>query len=218
MSRSEALQTSVAAIAAARRELLPPEVDAPSFGQPRATVAELPANKRKWPWLVGWAVVVIVIAVLGLRYYMQKPVNDPIALGVVEHDGQLHIEWNHAARPVTAAVRGSLVIKDGDKSQTFPLSPRELTAGNFTYERKTGDVEVRMSVDDASGGSVQEASRYVGRAPMKVDQKELTDLKAKRDELQATVDRLTRENFGQQEKIQQLQRTLQIMQTRSAAK
>jgi proteasome lid subunit RPN8/RPN11 len=217
MPRSEAFQSTVGAVAAARREIPPQEeIAPPSFGQPKYIPAQAP--KRKWPWLLGWAVLVIIAAVFGLRYWMFRPVTEPIALTVVEHDGQLRIEWNHAARPVTGAVRGTLVINDGSNTQTFALSPRELTAGNYTYERKSGDIEVRMSVEDSEGAKVQEASRFVGQAPVKVDQGELSDLKRKRDELEAEVARLIRANRAQDEKIQQLQRTVQIMQTRSGAK
>jgi hypothetical protein len=117
---------------------------------------------------------------------------------------------------VTAAVHGTLVINDGRNTQTFALTPRELTAGNYTYARKTGDVEVRMSVEDADGGKVQEASRFLGQAPVKTDPNEMGELKKKRDELEAEVERLTRQNRAQEDKIQQLQRTVQIMQARSA--
>jgi proteasome lid subunit RPN8/RPN11 len=223
IQRPEAYQSSAAmgsaamvssgAAAAARREMLTqPEIAVPSFGQPKFVPAGPP--KKKWPWLVGWAVLVIVAVVFGLRYWMVKPVNEPISLGVVEHDGQLRIEWSHASRPVTAAVRGTLVINDGKDTQTFALSPRELTAGNYTYERKTGDVEVRMSVEDSEGGKVQEASRFVGQPPVKVDLSEVNDLKKQRAELEDEIARLKRENGRQDEKIQQLQRTLQIMQAR----
>jgi proteasome lid subunit RPN8/RPN11 len=211
-NRAEAI-TSSGAAAAARREMQQPlEIAAPTFGQPRFVPSGPP--KKKWPWLLGWAVVVIFAAVFGLRYWMMRPVTEPIALAVVEHEGQLHIEWNHASRPVTAAVRGTLVINDGSNTQTFALSPRDLTAGNYTYDRKTGDVEVRMSVEDAEGGKVQEASRFVGQAPVKIDQNEVSELRKKRAELEDEVERLKRANGQQNEKIQQLQRTLQIMQSR----
>jgi hypothetical protein len=146
---------------------------------------------------------------------MQRSTQEPIALTVVEREGQLRIEWNHAARPVTSAVHGTLVINDGKNTQTFSLAPRDLTIGNYTYQRKSGDVEIRMSVEDADGGKVQEASRFLGQPPVKVDPNEMGDLKRKREELEAEVERLRRENRSQEEKIQQLQRTVQIMQMRS---
>jgi proteasome lid subunit RPN8/RPN11 len=218
MPRSEAFQSSLGAVAAARREMAPErDVPPPSFGQPTQYVPS-PPPKKKWPWLVGWAVLVILAVVFGLRYWMLRPAQEPISLAVVEHDGQLRIEWNHASRPVTAAVHGTLVINDGSNTQTYALSPRELTAGSYTYERKTGDVEVRMSVEDSEGTKIQEASRFLGQAPVKIDENEVSDLKKKREELETEVERLTRENRGQEEKIQQLQRTVQIMQARSGNK
>ena len=63
---------------------------------------------------------------------------------------------------------------------------------------------------------MQEASRFLGQAPVKVDPNEMGDLKKKRDDLEAEVERLTRQNREQEDKIQQLQRTVQIMQARSA--
>jgi proteasome lid subunit RPN8/RPN11 len=213
--RPEAFQSSTGAVAAARREMpAPQEIAPPTFGQPQYLPS--PPPKRKWPWLVGWAVLVLLAIVFGLRYWMFRPAIEPISLAVVEREGQLRIEWNHASRPVNAAVHGTLVINDGSNTQTFALSPRELTAGSYTYERKTGDVEVRMSVEDAEGGKVQEASRFLGQPPVKIDPGEMEDLKKKRDELQAEVDRLTQENRFRDEKIRELQRTVQIMQARSA--
>jgi proteasome lid subunit RPN8/RPN11 len=216
IQRPEPFLSPASVVAAPRREIPEQEIAAPTFGQPRYLPA--PPPKKKWPWLVVWAVLVILAAGFGFRAWMQRPVNEPIALGVVEHEGQLRIEWNHAARPVTAAVRGTLVINDGSNTQTFALSPRELTAGNYNYERKTGDVEVRMSVEDAEGNKVQEASRFLGQPPVRVDEKDLSELKNKRDELQDEVDRLTKANRQQEQRIQQLQRTLSIMQSRSGNK
>jgi proteasome lid subunit RPN8/RPN11 len=218
MPKAEALQSAVGAIAAARREMLAArEVPPPAFGQTPQYLPS-PPPKKKWPWLAGWAALVVLALILGIRFWAGKPSQEPIALAVVEHDGQLRIQWNHAAKPVMAAAHGTLVINDGKDTQTFVLSPKDLTAGNFTYERKTGDVEVRMSVEDSDGGKTQEASRFLGQPPVKVDANELNELRKKREELEAEVERLTRENHDQDEKIQQLQRTVQIMQARTGNK
>ena len=71
-----------------------------------------------------------------------------------------------------------------------------------------------MSVEDAEGGKVQEASRFVGQAPVRVDLTEVSDLKKQRADLETEVEMLKQVNGQQEEKIQQLQRTLQIMQAR----
>ena len=209
MPREEAFKSSSGAIAAARKDFPnePTEVAAPHF-------LPAPPPKKKWPWLVGWALLVILAVVFGLRYWTTKPVAEPVGLSVLEREGQLRIEWNRAARPVTAAVRGTLVINDGKDTQTFALAPRELTMGSFTYARKSGDVEVRMQVEDGEGAKIQEASRFLGQPPVKIDPAELSDLKATRAELEAEVERLTKEKQRQEEKIQELQRTVQIMQAR----
>ncbi len=40
-----------------------------------------------------------------------------------------------------------------------------LASGNFTVVRKSGDVEVHMTVESPDGARWQEASRYLGRPP-----------------------------------------------------
>src|SRR5581483_12050012 len=118
---------------------------------------------------------------------------------------------NRAAKPVKNAARGSLDILDGSETKTMRLTPAQLASGHFTYARKTGDIEVRMTVEDADGTKAQEASRFLGRAPAApASSQELTDLRARRDELQAEVERLRRENDDQAAKIQQLERTLRV--------
>jgi hypothetical protein len=173
-----------------------------------------PAPRSKWPWLVGWAVVVIILAVLGIRYFMPKQAPEPIALTVAEHDGQLRIEWNKAARPIAGAAHGTLDIVDGKDTRTVALTPQDLARGSFAYERKSGDIEVRLSVESPVGDKTQEASRYLGRPVDRVNPNEVRDLQQQRDDLQQQVDKLTEENQTQSERIQELERTLRIMQAR----
>ena len=171
------------------------------------------ANGRGW--LVAWSVVVLVAAVLGLRYWMMNSASEPISLSVAERDGQLQIEWNHSARPVIDAATGSLDIMDGAEPRTIKLTRSDLAAGKFTYMRKSGDIEVRLTVQDPSGVKTQEASRYLGRAPdAPKGTEELADLQKRRAELEAEVQRLRHENDIQATKIQQLERLLRVLQSR----
>lgn len=173
-------------------------------------------RKRKWPWLLVWALLLIAGVVFGLRYWMPSP-QEPISLAVVERDGELQIEWNHAAKPVTRAVRGSLQIMDGSDSRTVALTPQVLASGKFTYQRKSGDIEVRMTVENSDGVKVQEASRFLGRPPVVASAPppvETGDQDARRQELEAEVRRLRRENAAKDDRIQQLQRTLRLLETR----
>lgn len=193
-----------------RREMPagPPLDAAPLFLPPQRT-------RRRWPWLAAWAVLLIAVVVLALRYWMPAPSQEPLALAVLERDGQLQIEWNHAAKPVANAAGGSLQITDGPDARTIALTPQALASGKFTYERKSGDIEVRLTVENAAGIKTQEASRFLGRPPGD-GQQNSTDLaeQKRRDELEAEVRRLRQENQVQAEKIQQLERTLRVLETR----
>src|SRR5580700_685061 len=63
--QNPAAVVSTGAAAMARREMVTqPDLGVPSFGQPKFVPAGPP--KKKWPWLVGWAVLVIVAVVFGL--------------------------------------------------------------------------------------------------------------------------------------------------------
>jgi len=172
---------------------------------------------KKWWWLAAVLIVVAALSAAGARYLSLTPASETLALSVLERDGQLDIEWNRTAAPVAQAVRGSLEIADGPQTRTIPLAPKELAQGKFSYKRDTGDVQVRMSVDAADGKKLQEASRFLGPPPAKGNEEESKELKAieqRRDELEAEVARLKQSNDQQAQRIQQLERTLKILQTR----
>ncbi len=175
-----------------------------------------PPPRRKWPWLLAWAGVVLVAAVMGLRVWMlNSTVPEPIALQVLEHDGQLLVQWNPLAKPVAAAAAGSLEITDGAEPRSIRLSRQDLTAGKFTYVRKTGDIEVRMSVQDANGLKTEEGSRFLGPPPAPPPSvPDVSETQKQSEALEAEVDRLKRANSAQTAKIQQLERTIRILSTR----
>jgi hypothetical protein len=178
-----------------------------------------PPPRSKWLWYVLAAIVVLGLAGVGLRYFMLPTHADPIALSVLAHEGQLQIQWNHNARSVIGAVAGSLEITDGSGSpRHVALSPVDLASGNFTYQRSSGDIQVRMEVQDAQGRQVEERSQYLGSPPEHVDTQQMKDLQQQRDDLQAEVDRLRGANSAQAEKIGELERTQRILQTRLGIK
>jgi hypothetical protein len=115
---------------------------------------------------------------------------------------------------VSKAVRGTLEIIDGQQTRNISLAPPELAMGKFSYKRATGDIQVRMSVEAADGTKLQEASRFLGPPPSQGNADELQALQQQRDELEAEVARLKQSNDQQAQRIQQLDRTLKILQTR----
>ena len=194
--------------------------NAPQYSGAVASPQFLPSEppKAKWPWLVGLAVVVLALIGWGVKVFVLTPNGEPIALSVLEHDGQLQIQWSHTARTVTGAAAGTLDIADGKDTRHVPLSPQDLAKGSFTYQRTTGDVEVRMAVEDSQGKRVEERSQYLGTPPTKVDSQAMQTLQQQRDDLQAEVDRLKQVNGSQAEHIQELERSQKILETRLGIK
>ena len=132
---------------------------------------------------------------------------------MLEHESQLQISWNHNARPVASAVRGTIEIADGSDTKRIALTPADLQRGNLTYQRHSGDVEIRLTVEEDGGDKVQEASRFLGLAP-EVKEEAPKALETKRDDLDAENKRLRQQNGEQAQRIQQLERIVKIMQTR----
>jgi hypothetical protein len=94
------------------------------------------------------------------------------------------------------------------------LKPADLAVGKFSYKRDTGDIQVRMIVEANDGKKVQEASRFLGPPPPKANDDELKTLQQRKDALETEVGRLKQSNNQQAQRIQQLERTLKILQTR----
>jgi proteasome lid subunit RPN8/RPN11 len=187
-----------------------PTAGAPLFGQEIRTAR----SGKKWLWLAVWAAILVVVAVLAVRYFQPPARPEPIQLAVVEKDEVLQISWNAAAKPVRSATRGTLEISDGTEPHHLSLSSEDLARGSFSYKRSSGDAEVRLIVEQSDGTKVQEASRFLGQAPSAAPPEDLGALQKRRDQLEEEVKRLKDENETQAGRIQQLERTVRILQTR----
>jgi len=190
------------------------------LGQPMRPVphySPYPNTARKVPWaIMGVVVAAVVVAVAGLHFLGPKLQHrvEPLALGVLERDGQLQIQWNHASEAIADSTDGVLQIVDGPDKRDIPMSRPELAQGSLTYLRHSGDVQVRLIVNDSRGQRTEEASRFLGTAPAAVDASELDTLKVERDALQDEVTRLRAQSAQQSARIQQLDRTILILQSR----
>jgi len=192
--------------------------DAPLFGQPSRAVqqsAPYPHTGRKIPWaIIAVVAAALVLAVLGLHFFGPQLHVEPLSLSVIERDGQLQIQWNHASQSIAGATGGTLEIVDGGDKRSIPMNPSELAQGSFTYMRRSGDVEVRLMVNTSGGGRMEEGSRFLGTPPTGVDASEMDAIKVERDALQDEVLRLRAQTGQQATRIQQLERTMVILQSR----
>ncbi|HXP88022.1 MAG TPA: hypothetical protein VN841_25050 [Bryobacteraceae bacterium] len=212
-----ALEAYAAPGAGPELEPEPAPAHSPRYESPPLFAASA-APKKNWVWLVVWALVLAGLSMAAWRYFVPSPQVEPIGLTLAEKDGVLQVQWNHSARPVMAATRGSLQITDGHQARTIPLSAADLASGSFAYQRATGDIEVRLSVESSGGTKVQEGSRYLGTAPPQAKTEDTQALEQRRDQLQQEVDRLRQQNAQQNTRIQQLERTVRILQTRLGQK
>jgi len=203
--------TSLFGEPAAAKDAAPPAWDSAGSGMDPSRKTK---SGRKWIWVAAAVIIIAGLAVTGARYFVTGGTNESLALSVLEREGQLDIQWNGQSPPVSKAVSATLEIADGPQTRTIPLKPGDLAAGKFAYKRDTGDIQVRMIVDEPDGAKVQEASRFLGPPPAKANDDELKTLQQRRDDLEAEIGRLKQSNAQQAERIQQLERTLKILQTR----
>jgi hypothetical protein len=194
--------------------------EAPLFGQPSRAIPQYspyPNTGRKIPWaIIGVVVAALLVAVGGLKYLGPQLNPEPLSLGMIEQNGQLQIQWNRASRTILNASGGTLEIVDGQDKRNIPMNRSELAQGSFTYARQSGDVQVRLTVTGSGGQPMVEASRFLGAAPAPPpgDTNETDALKVERDALQDEVTRLRQQSGQQAARIQQLERTLLILQSR----
>jgi hypothetical protein len=192
--------------------------DAPLFGQPSRPIPQYspyPNTGRRIPWaIIGVVVAALLAAVAGLKYLGPQLNAEPLSLGMIEQNGQLQNQWNRASRSILNAAAGTLEIVDGQDKRDIPMNHTELAQGSFTYARQSGDVQVRLTVTGSGGQPMVEASRFLGAAPAQGNTNEEEELKVERDALQDEVTRLRQQSGQQAARIQQLERTLVILQSR----
>jgi hypothetical protein len=194
---------------------VPVPVPVPSPDAARPIISEPARAARRWIWLAVWGLVVVGAIAAGLHFYQSNTPMEPLALQALEREGQLAIEWNRQAGPITSASRGALEIIDGKESRPINLTREDLAKGKLTYSRKTGEVEIRLVVNTDDGRLAQESVRFLGRPPSTpVDSDERTALMKERDRLAGEVARLQKAHDDQAGKIQQLERTIRILESR----
>ena len=88
----------------------------------------------------------------------------PLALTLVDNDGQLQIRWNGASQAARGE-SGTLVIADGPQRLIIALDSVHLRTGSFTYARTAERVDVTLTVPQSGAQPAVEATTFVGSSP-----------------------------------------------------
>lgn len=166
--------------------------------------------RRRWrPWVAAFAALV-ALAVIAV--FLGAPVLAPasprqIALRVRDTEGQLTIEWNHAARAVREAQSATLRIVDGGTAREIRLTPEDLRGGTLTYQRSTGAIELRLVLERPGSMPMSDTARFAGPEPPARQEPALPEQSA--DELSAEADRLRLELQQEENKATRLRQQVE---------
>ncbi|MGC9948425.1 MAG: hypothetical protein ABSF64_18825 [Bryobacteraceae bacterium] len=154
-----------------RKEALPEPFSAP------ASESVPPASSGKPPrvWLglllraatmlmATAALVISVVTYLGApRPPREEAAGTPAAsrlgLQVERNPPDLLVTWNRHARDILAARRATLSIRDGRIQKDLDLDTADLARGSRLFTPGSDDIQVRLEVFGADGGSVAQSIR-----------------------------------------------------------
>jgi proteasome lid subunit RPN8/RPN11 len=123
-------------------------------------------TKANWLWLAAIVPALGIGVLTGFLQHLGDSYGNPaLNLRAYDHAGQVRIEWDRSAEPVLSVQKASLFISDGDQALVTEVSPELLQHGSMVYLRKSSNVEIRLSVNSASG-PVQEWTRLIGLSAM----------------------------------------------------
>jgi hypothetical protein len=103
--------------------------------------------------------------------------------------GQLEIRWDPSAEGVSQATEASLEITDGSAMHVIPLDVSHLQAGTFSYARRSGRVDVRLSLKQAGGRHIDRVASFLGEPPENTEPAD-DDLRKQRDEFAQEAEKL----------------------------
>ena len=168
-------------------------------------------DRRKWIWAAPAILTLAVITML-----LHKPAGSPPSLAFQARDDgrELHLTWDKSSEPVLKASRGLLKINDGPKTEEFPLDREQLQRGDFSYARKSGDLELLLTVYRADKPEITESARFVGQPPGTTNSEDPATVRRQRDALLEENDRLRKSLQKETAKRQQMQEAVRILENR----
>ncbi len=155
----------------------------PSF----ANTAPREGRSRKWMIWVALAILLTIAAGAGAQaWYRYSGRPQPLSLWVADVGGQLLIEWDRTAAPIRNARSATLDITDGKEHVEIQIDSERLREGSVDYVRRAAIIDVRLTVRQSEGRTLQESITFIGQ-PVRREEPEVTK---QRDELKAEVEKL----------------------------
>jgi hypothetical protein len=184
-----------------------PETDSPIEAEPLPGAAlalsarhSALTGRRAWIWAVPVLLAIIALASMW-EPKAPTPRTPTFAFRANDNGGELRLEWDKNSEPIRNAARGDIEIKDSDAPLMIALDTERLRRGAFVYPRKSGDLELRMTVYPVTGPPLQEFAKFVGgpvtlptarasgpAAPVIID--DPTQLRRERNQLRTEVEQL----------------------------
>ena len=146
---------------------------------------------------------------LGAGAYWFRTSVQPLAVRVMDIDGQLLIEWDRTARPIREASGATVEIVDGNDRTKVEMDGERLREGSITYARRSDRVDVRFRVNRPGSKPTEEFIRFLGQpVPGKPSPEELEAIR-QRDELQQQVEKMRAELRSKSTQLRRLQQQQQ---------
>jgi hypothetical protein len=114
----------------------------------------------RWLWAIP-TLLAMVLAGMLIKPQHSAPVSQGISLRIQGNGPALQIKWDPNSTSVRDAKRAEIEIQDGSQPSHFQLAGAQLSSGELTWQRRTGDVQVQMTVYPAGGTAVRESARLV---------------------------------------------------------
>jgi len=165
---------------------------------PRFRTLERPRTSRGWLWMLPVILGLIVAGFLVKERYL-APQHQPFSLHVYDAGETVRIEWDQSAAPIRNSHIGVIDIKDGGETKRYALADEELRAGKMSYQRRGGDLELRMTVYPVGSTAMQEFAHFLdpgpaapnpAPVPAPASTSEIDQLRQERDRLDAEVKQL----------------------------
>ena len=136
----------------------------------RESAARLKANViGHWRgWAAGVTVMAACLMILGVAVILESRGNTgSIQLQALDRKGQLQIRWDPDSDLIRRAVGAKLYITDGSQRIFVQLDGARLRRGAVSYSRRSDRVELRMTLAEPDGKSIEEQATFLGTRPPK---------------------------------------------------